>query len=80
MSTCPNQQSSNPTIAQQLANLGPRTVEGDQGRVSMYNIDEAIRALEYERKRNKMRSKSGTAAVLRTISGHRLATHDGPGS
>ena len=66
------------TVAQALNNLGPRTVEGDQGRVTMHSVGDVIAAMEYERKRSSLKSKKHTAAVLRTISGHRLEAHDGP--
>ena len=68
------------TIATALAALGPRTIEGDQGRVSMHGVHDAIAALEYNRKRSKMQNRSGIAAVLRTISNHRLTAHDGRAS
>lgn len=68
------------TIADALDTIGPRTIEGDQGRVSMPGVHDAIAALEYERKRNAMKNRKGTAAVLRTISGHRLLAHDGRAS
>lgn len=68
------------TIADALNTIGPRTIEGDQGRVSMPGVHDAIAALEYERRRTKMKNKKGVASVLRTISGHRLLAHDGRGS
>ena len=68
------------SIAQVLARLGPRTVEGDQGRWTGYSIDEAIKADEYERKRDAVKNKKTVASVLRTIGGHRLVTHDGRGT
>lgn len=78
--SCPNDQSSGTSIADMLLALGPRTVEGDQGRVSMYSVQEIIAAVEYDRNRSKMRNREQIRSVLRTISNYRLATHDGPAS
>lgn len=79
MSTCPNDLT-NKTIAEALVALGPRTVEGDQGRVSMASVHETIAAIEYDRQRNQLRNRSSMSNALRTISNHRLATHDGRAS
>jgi hypothetical protein len=80
MSNCEQNKNSGQTIAEALVSIGPRTVEGDQGRVSMHSVHDAIAAIEYDRKRNKMKNRAGIRSVLLTISNHRLATHDGPAS
>lgn len=76
----PAENASNPSIADRLLAIGPRTVEGDQGRVSMPSVHEAIAAMEYERKRTQLTSKRKLGSALRTVSGHRLLMHDGRGS
>lgn len=68
------------TIADALQRLGPRTVEGDQGRVTMPSVDDAIKAIEYDRSRCVMKGRSSISSALRRISGYRLMTHDGRGS
>lgn len=81
MATCPDPSDlSNQSIAQALASIGPRTVEGDQGRVTMHSVTDALKAIEHVRTGNKMKNRAGIQAVLRTISNNRLATHDGPAS
>ena len=80
MSDCPDGTNRPTPIAEALLALGPRTVEGDLGRVTMHSVSDAIKAAEYTNGRDKMKNKAGVRAVLRTISGHRLATHDGPGT
>ena len=80
MATTTTTEAAGSTIANALLAIGPRTVEGDQGRVSMPSVHDAIAALEYERKRTLMNNRAGVRAALRTISNHRLAAHDGPGS
>jgi len=77
MSDCNPNPAGGPTISEQLLALGPRTVEGDQGRVSMHSIHDAIAAIEYERKRTLLKNKRQVSAMLRTISGHRLAAPGG---
>ena len=57
--------------------MGPRTVEGDQGRVTMHSVQDAIAALEYERKRTLLPNRAAMRNAMITISNHRLATHDG---
>ena len=78
MSDCTDGVPTPTPIADALRALGPRTVEGDQGRVTMHSVSDAIKAQEYTDKRDKMKNKAGVRAVLRTISGHRLLNHDGP--
>ena len=68
------------SIAALLAAMGPQRVEGDQGAWTGYNVLDAIKAADWDRKNKAMKSKSGVTAVLRTISGHRLAAHDGRAS
>lgn len=68
-----------PSIRTVLENLGPRTVEGDQGRYVAHSVDDAIKAYEFDR-RLKLASTSGYARrVLMSISS-RLMSHDGRGS
>jgi hypothetical protein len=66
------------SIAQTLNALGPKSVEGDQGRWIGHSVSDAIMAEEYEAR--KLKNKSKVAAILRTISGHRLLSHDGRAS
>ena len=80
MSNCNDSSQSGQTIANRLAALGPRTLEGDQGRASMYGVQDAIAAEEYDRKRRLLNSKSAANSMLRTISGHRLAAPGGRAS
>jgi hypothetical protein len=81
MATCPDPTDiQNQSIAQALASIGPRTVEGDQGRVTMHSVSDAIKAIEHGRTGNKMKNRKGIQSVLRTISNNRLLTHDGPAS
>lgn len=68
------------TIADALVRIGPRTVEGDYGRVTMASVDDAIKAIEYDRSRCLMKKRSNLSAALKMISGHRLAAHDGRAS
>jgi hypothetical protein len=70
----------NQSIADALLAIGPRTVEGDQGRVSMHSVHDVIAAMEYDRKRNRMKNRASVRHALLTISNHRLATHDGRAS
>ena len=80
MSSCPEPTNESATIANALTALGPRTVEGDQGRVSMHSVHDAIAAMEYDRKRTSMKNRAAVRSMLLTISNHRLATHDGRAS
>ena len=85
MTNCPDPESDpcvtpGSTIADALVRLGPRTVEGDYGRVTMASVDDAIKAVEYDRSRCLMKKRSNVSSMLRFISGHRLAPHDGRGS
>lgn len=82
MADCPNETTnvSGSTIADALVALGPRTVEGDQGRVSMHSVHDAIAAMEYEQKRSSLKNRTMIRRVLLTIGNHRLAAHDGPAS
>jgi len=80
MSNCPKPVTESSTIANALTALGPRTVEGDQGRVSMHSVHDAIAAMEYDRKRTALKNRATTRSMLLTISNHRLATHDGRAS
>jgi len=67
------------TISEVLSAIGPRTVEGDFGRVTTHSIQDAIAAAEYQRKRCALSSRSRTAGMLRSMS-YRLVSHDGPAS
>ena len=67
------------TIANALQALGAKQLTGDQGSYTGYSIDEAIKAIEFQRK-DRLRNKAALASALRTISGIRLAPPDGPGS
>lgn len=67
------------TIANALAALGPRTVEGDYGRVTTHSVNDAIAATEYQRKRCTLGNRSKTAGMLRSMS-YRLVAHNGPAS
>lgn len=80
--SCPENDPVQPgsTIADALVRIGPRTIEGDQGRVTMPSVDDAIKALEYDRKRSAMKNRAGIRGVLRTITGFRLSAHDGRAS
>lgn len=69
-----------PSIKQVLDALGPRTVEGDQGRWTGHTVDDAIKADQYDRQIRMSQSKGFARRVLRTISGIRLLSHDGRGS
>jgi hypothetical protein len=80
MANCTPKANNPTTIAEALVNIGPRTVEGDQGRVSMHSVHDAIAALEYDRKRSQLNNRASLRSALLTISNHRLATHDGPAS
>lgn len=68
------------TIADVLVALGPRTVEGDYGRVTMASVDDAIKAAEYDRRKCAMKGRAKITSALRAISGYRLVSHDGRGS
>jgi hypothetical protein len=80
MANCEKDPNRPTTIAEALVSIGPRTVEGDQGRVSMHSVHDAIAAIEYERKRTQLRDRASIRRAMLTISNHRLATHDGPAS
>ncbi len=80
MADCTKPDPNNLSISQQLLSLGPRTVEGDQGRVSMHSVHDAIAALEYERKRNLLNNKAAVTSAIRTISGHRFSAPGGRAS
>lgn len=69
-----------PTIKQVLDALGPRTIEGDQGRWTGHSVDDAIKADEYDRKVRMSKGKGFARRVLLSITGIRLRAHDGRGS
>lgn len=68
-----------PSIKQVLDALGPRTVEGDQGRWTGHTVQDAIAADQYDRKVKASQNVGFARRVLRSIS-VRLASHDGRGS
>lgn len=68
-----------PSIRTVLENLGPRTIEGDQGRYVSHSVDDAIKAYEFDR-RLKMASTKGFARRVLSSITSRLASHDGRGS
>jgi len=70
---------SNPTpIATLMQQYPPRTVEGDQGRVTTHSLSDVIKADEYNRKAKAMATRKTMANTLRHISGLRLVSHNGP--
>jgi hypothetical protein len=68
-----------PSIKHVLDALGPRTVEGDQGRWTGHTVQDAIAAAEYERKNKRNNTPNLARRILRSIS-VRLMSHDGRGS
>ena len=63
MATCNTEEVPGSTIAAALLAIGPRTVEGDQGRVSMHGVHDAIAAIEYDRKRTLLKNRAGVRAA-----------------
>jgi hypothetical protein len=68
------------SISELLAAVGPLRIEGDQGSWTAHSLDSVIKAVDWERKSQAMRTRSSVASVLRTISNHRLLSHDGRAS
>jgi len=65
-------------ISTLMQTFPPRTVEGDQGRVTSHSLSEIIKVDDYERKRNALSTRKKMVNTLRHMSNVRLVTHNGP--